>query len=201
MGHDPLLHALVVDQDIYRLISRSSICPLNAPTRILIKPTTTPFTMTTPYSPHGTDDKKLSTEHLERGDDTENAFDEKHHAGNKKKGVNTQLDDAAQLLAAHGGHVDYTPEENKRVLRMVDLYVCVPVSQRPPSSPYNKPALTTAPAPHADVYRLLATTARQIQCILRCRIRPARIHRLERHSVLVVDFRSLCRSIGLPAFE
>jgi hypothetical protein len=87
--------------------------------------------MTTPYSPHGMDDKKLSTEHLERGDDTENAFDEKHQAGNKKKGVNTQLDDAAQLLAAHGGHVDYTPEENKRVLRMVDLYVCVPVSRYP----------------------------------------------------------------------
>jgi hypothetical protein len=87
--------------------------------------------MTTPYSPNGMDDKKLSTEHLERGGagDDENAYDEKHQAGHKKKGVNTQLDDAAQLLAAHGGHVDYTPEENKRVLRMVDLYVCVPVSR------------------------------------------------------------------------
>lgn len=85
--------------------------------------------MTTPYNHH--DEKKLSTEHLEGGihaDDVENALDDKDVEGGKKKGVNTQLDDAAALLAAHGGHIEYTPEENKRVLRMIDLYVCVPVS-------------------------------------------------------------------------
>jgi len=93
--------------------------------------------MTSPYKshPHAADhdEKKLSTEHIEGGihaDDAENALDDKHIDGGKKKGVNTQLDDAAALLAAHGGHIEYTAEENKRVLRMVDLYVCVPVSIR-----------------------------------------------------------------------
>jgi hypothetical protein len=94
--------------------------------------------MTSPYNKSnqdhpGHDEKKLSTEHIEGGvhaDDTENALDAKHLEGGKKKGVNTQLDDAAALLAAHGGHIEYTPEENKRVLRMIDLYVCVPVSCR-----------------------------------------------------------------------
>jgi hypothetical protein len=37
------------------------------------------------------------------------------------------MDDAAQLLAQAGGHVDVTEEDRKRVLRKIDLWVCVPM--------------------------------------------------------------------------
>jgi hypothetical protein len=37
--------------------------------------------------------------------------------------ANTQLDDAARLLA-EAGDIQYTPAEGKRVLRRIDMYVC-----------------------------------------------------------------------------
>ena len=44
-----------------------------------------------------------------------------------KYAANTQMDDAARLLYEVGGHVEYTKEEEKRVLRKVDFYVCIPM--------------------------------------------------------------------------
>jgi hypothetical protein len=44
--------------------------------------------------------------------------------GVKKSTANTQLDDAARILQEAGGIVDATPEERKRVLRRIDLFVC-----------------------------------------------------------------------------
>lgn len=44
----------------------------------------------------------------------------------KKKGVNTQMDDAAAILAA-AGERDYSLAERKRVLRRIDLFVCLPM--------------------------------------------------------------------------
>ncbi|ORX39563.1 major facilitator superfamily domain-containing protein [Kockovaella imperatae] len=44
-----------------------------------------------------------------------------------KYAANTQLDDAAKLLAEAGGHVEYTRAEGRRVLRKIDLYVCLPM--------------------------------------------------------------------------
>ncbi|KAL7424634.1 hypothetical protein Q5752_000318 [Cryptotrichosporon argae] len=46
--------------------------------------------------------------------------------GRGHSGANTQLDDAARLLQEAGG-VEYTQEESKRVLRRIDLYVCLPM--------------------------------------------------------------------------
>lgn len=47
-------------------------------------------------------------------------------AGKPKYAANTQLDDAARILAEAGPR-DVTPEENRRVLRKIDLYVCLPM--------------------------------------------------------------------------
>ena len=45
----------------------------------------------------------------------------------RPKGRNTQLDDAARLLEEAGGHVEYTLEDSKRVLRKIDFWVCIPM--------------------------------------------------------------------------
>jgi hypothetical protein len=48
--------------------------------------------------------------------------------GNKSKyAANTQLDDAAKLLAEAGGHVEYTAADSNRVRRTIDFYVCLPM--------------------------------------------------------------------------
>jgi hypothetical protein len=47
--------------------------------------------------------------------------------GRVRRGANTQLDDAAKLLADAGGHIDYSAEDSKRVLRKIDFYVCAPM--------------------------------------------------------------------------
>ena len=44
-----------------------------------------------------------------------------------KYSANTQLDDAAKLLEEAGGHVEYTAADQKRVLRKIDLFVCLPM--------------------------------------------------------------------------
>ena len=43
-----------------------------------------------------------------------------------KYAANSQLDEAAQILA-NAGTVEYTHEEGRRVLRKIDLYVCLPM--------------------------------------------------------------------------
>jgi hypothetical protein len=45
----------------------------------------------------------------------------------RRRGANTQLDDAAKILEAAGGRHETTQEDRKRVLRKVDLWVCVPM--------------------------------------------------------------------------
>jgi hypothetical protein len=44
----------------------------------------------------------------------------------KGRTVNNQMDEAARILA-EAGHREYTPEEKKRVLRRIDLFVCLPM--------------------------------------------------------------------------
>ncbi|WVQ63688.1 uncharacterized protein L199_001841 [Kwoniella botswanensis] len=44
----------------------------------------------------------------------------------KKKTANNQLDEAQEILA-RSGHVEYTQEDNKRVLRKIDIFVCIPM--------------------------------------------------------------------------
>jgi hypothetical protein len=69
------------------------------------------------------DDKKLGAEHVEfREQDVETGG-----GVHRRFNANHQMDDAAQLLAQAGGHVDVTEEDRKRVLRKIDLWVCVPM--------------------------------------------------------------------------
>ena len=52
---------------------------------------------------------------------------ESSEEGKKPKyAANTQLDDAARILA-EAGNIEYTPQEHKRVLRKIDLFVCLPM--------------------------------------------------------------------------
>lgn len=64
------------------------------------------------------EDEKVLSEHIEVPE---------LESGHGGRTANTQLDDAARLLAEAGGHVDYTPQDGKRVLRMIDFYVCLPM--------------------------------------------------------------------------
>ncbi len=68
------------------------------------------------------EDEKIVFEHAEHA-----PADLESNQVKAKKGANTQLDDAARLLAEAGGHFDSTPEDKKRVLRMIDIYVCIPM--------------------------------------------------------------------------
>lgn len=47
-------------------------------------------------------------------------------SGKPKHGANTQLDDAARILA-ESDIKDFSQAEKKRVLRKVDLWVCLPM--------------------------------------------------------------------------
>jgi hypothetical protein len=40
---------------------------------------------------------------------------------------NKHMDDAARILHEAGGHRDYSAEDRRRVLRRIDLFVCVPM--------------------------------------------------------------------------
>lgn len=67
------------------------------------------------------DQEKDLHQHDELSHPTETLEEKPRH------GVNNQLDDAARLLQAAGGVVHYTPEDSRRVLRRIDLFVCVPM--------------------------------------------------------------------------
>lgn len=70
-------------------------------------------------------DAKENVKHVEDSDvaiyDTE-ALKKIHRHG--PKGV---VDAAAELLAAAGAPVNYSVTERKRLLRMIDIYVCIPM--------------------------------------------------------------------------
>ncbi|WWC60757.1 uncharacterized protein I303_103333 [Kwoniella dejecticola CBS 10117] len=49
-------------------------------------------------------------------------------AGQRKKhNANKQLDEAADILRENGGHVEYTVDDSKRILRKIDIFVCIPM--------------------------------------------------------------------------
>lgn len=70
------------------------------------------------------EDEKVLTEHIEVAHAVTRDDMEK---GRTKRTINTQLDDAAKLLEEAGGHVEYTHADNKRILRLIDFYVCLPM--------------------------------------------------------------------------
>lgn len=73
-----------------------------------------------------TDKKVFEPEHHEEANSDKRDVEKTGGLKNRFK-ANTQIDDAARLLEEAGGHVDYTPEDNKRVLRKVDIFVCIPM--------------------------------------------------------------------------
>ncbi|WVQ85169.1 hypothetical protein IAT38_007334 [Cryptococcus sp. DSM 104549] len=64
-------------------------------------------------------DEKIAPDHLEQVISP----DSDHH---KTRKVNNQLDEAAEFLA-QAGPVEYTAQERRRVIRKIDLFVCVPM--------------------------------------------------------------------------
>lgn len=70
----------------------------------------------------GIEDEKEISQHVEQHMPEVDA-----EAQKPKFAANSQLDDAARLLAEAGGHVEYTNAEAKRVLRRIDLFVCLPM--------------------------------------------------------------------------
>ncbi|RSH92558.1 hypothetical protein EHS25_008003 [Saitozyma podzolica] len=66
-------------------------------------------------------DKVLDQQQLEH------VHDDDPESGKKKLGANTQLDDAARILDEAGGHIDASMEDRKRVLRRIDIFVCIPM--------------------------------------------------------------------------
>ncbi|WVR08865.1 hypothetical protein IAU60_005924 [Kwoniella sp. DSM 27419] len=73
------------------------------------------------------DDDKAITEHVDcprHGDGADvNTLEE---GVKTKKSANNQLDEAAQIME-QSGHFEYTDDDGKRVLRSIDLFVCVPM--------------------------------------------------------------------------
>jgi len=65
------------------------------------------------------DTEKKSLEHIE----------ERELEGGKpvRHGANGQMDEGAKVLDEAGGTVEYSAEDSKRVLRKIDLWVCVPM--------------------------------------------------------------------------
>ncbi|OCF33949.1 allantoate transporter [Kwoniella heveanensis CBS 569] len=74
-------------------------------------------------TPTHLEDEKLGADHIE----VAHQLDPESGADRTKKGANNQLDDAARLLAEAGGHVEYTYEDSRRILRKIDLFVCLPM--------------------------------------------------------------------------
>jgi hypothetical protein len=81
------------------------------------KPKLTTVTMSKPeIQHHEFDDTKVENEHVEY-------VEEK----GLKHTANNQLDDAARILQDAGGHFECSAADKKRVLRLIDLYVCLPM--------------------------------------------------------------------------
>lgn len=111
--------------------------------------------------------------------------------------ANTQLDEAARILAESGGHRSFTDEEKRRVLRKVDIFVCIPmcityfIQQVSTSSPRAPPLILE---PETDSRHL----ARQVVRLLCRRIRPSRSDKPPGNRVLVAHIRRIRRSTHLP---
>lgn len=78
--------------------------------------------MNAEYKNEAVEDEKSAAHHIEGTPQLE-----VESGGGGRRTANTQLDDAARLLAEAGGHVEYTPAEGKRVLRLIDFHVCLPM--------------------------------------------------------------------------
>lgn len=137
------------------------------------------------------DEKKVSIEHLEAVPGVNHHDDTAEGAAKRKRfNANTQLDDAAKILeeASAQGAIQVTAEDRKRVLRRIDLFVCVPMMivyflQQVRPTPF---------LCQIAANRLVA--ARQILGFLRRRIRPNLLDQSPRHSILLAHLDRLYRS-------
>lgn len=67
------------------------------------------------------EDEKEVVVHLENAPQSDRQDLENGH---NKRRANNQADEAAKILEDRGP-IEYTFDDNKRVLRMVDIYVCI----------------------------------------------------------------------------
>ncbi|AAW44174.1 allantoate transporter, putative [Cryptococcus deneoformans JEC21] len=67
-------------------------------------------------------DEKEVISHFEHVDTQKEDLED----GHKRRKVNNQLDEAAKILEERG-EIEYTIEDSKRVLRKIDIYVCIPM--------------------------------------------------------------------------
>ncbi|KAK8869495.1 hypothetical protein IAR55_000060 [Kwoniella newhampshirensis] len=67
------------------------------------------------------DETKFEAEHVDH------PLPQDPETGRRKRHANTQLDDAARILQEQGGQVEYTVEDRNRVLRKIDIFVCIPM--------------------------------------------------------------------------
>lgn len=61
----------------------------------------------------------FSSDHVEQAQHLDTAKLKDIH----RNGLEGEMDQAAQILAAAGGQVNYTAQERKRLLRRIDFYV------------------------------------------------------------------------------
>lgn len=45
----------------------------------------------------------------------------------RRRTANNQMDEAARILAEAGGQHNYSIEEKRRILRRIDIFVCIPM--------------------------------------------------------------------------
>lgn len=74
----------------------------------------------TPQTERIEDEKDIQT-HYEHANELESGQPTK-----PKYAANTQLDDAARILQ-EAGTIEYSAADAKRVLRKIDIYVCIPM--------------------------------------------------------------------------
>lgn len=65
-------------------------------------------------------DEKEVISHFEHVDTQKEDLED----GHKRRKANNQLDEAAKILEERG-EIEYTIEDSKRVLRKIDIYVCI----------------------------------------------------------------------------
>jgi hypothetical protein len=106
-------------------------------------------------------------------------------SGLKRRNANTQLDDAAKLLE-ESGTVEFSLAEQKRVLRKIDIYVCIPL------------CLVYFIQQVPRLRRMLMKDG-QINIVVRCCVWNSSLSRTSRKRVLLAWFNHLHSPVGLPA--
>ena len=91
--------------------------------------------------------------HIENRGDHQDANELNDSAAKARGGATGKVDDAAEVIAAAGGQREISAEERKRVLRIIDLWVCVPMC-----IVYTVQSMDKASISYASVFDLIKAT-------------------------------------------